>query len=351
MGRVTINDIARLSGYSKTSVSFAFNDPARLSERARSKIMGIAGELGYVPDPSARNLSLRRHGTIGLLLPQIIPIAFLNPYFSQIVQGIGDVCEQEGYSLTLIPPVRESMVDAVRSAAVDGLITLGLEPGTPVMNMMEQRSMPFVTIDGRGGTTSDGVAVPVIAVDDRSAASHLMRYVLSLGHRRIAILRFADAERGEDGAVDAQTFVVSERLAGYRDALVGADVDPESVVILPSESSLSGGREAVGALLDEGHLPTAIIAMSDVIAIGAIAGLEAAGVQVPDEVSVVGFDDIPESTIVRPALTTISQPGFEKGREAARVLTTMLAGGHVEARTMLATRLTLRESCISVTTR
>lgn len=345
MARITINDIARISGFSKTSVSFAFNDPDRLSEATRDRILAVADELGYVPDPSARNLSLRRHGTIGLLLPQVIPIAFLNPFFSQVVQGIGEICDRDGYSLTLIPPVRESMVEAVRSAAVDGLITLGLEPGTPVMQVIEQRSLPFVTIDGRGGTTSDGSPVPVVAIDDRAAAQRIMEHVLSMGHRDIVIVRFSDSTPVPEGEGLQHTFVVSERLAGYRAALRDTGIDPDSVRVVAAESSLLGGREAVTALREAGQVLSAVVAMSDVIAIGVIDGLKRAGYRVPDDISVVGFDDIPESALVRPALTTISQPGYGKGRSAAAALMAMLKGLQVDARAVLETTLTVRDSC------
>lgn len=361
MARVTINDIARLSGFSKTSVSFAFNDPSRISDATRDKILGIATELGYVPDPSARSLSLRRHGTIGLLLPQIIPVAFLNPYLSQIVQGIGDICGERGFSLTLIPPVHESIVEGVRSAAVDGLITLGLEPGMEVVDIIRRRNLPFVTIDARGaeplaaslgasGGCDDGEPVgtdpfPVISVDDRTAAAHVMRYVLSLGHRRIAILRFPDEPDRSDSGVNGYTYVTCERLAGYREALDAHDVSEEAVPILACESSLEGGEEAVGSLLDMGRLPTAIVAMSDIMAIGAMRALERAGFAVPDDISVAGFDDIPESRIVNPGLTTVSQPGFEKGRTAAQVLTAMIDSEPIQARYVLTSRLRLRGSC------
>ncbi|MFA7566255.1 MAG: LacI family DNA-binding transcriptional regulator, partial [Alkalispirochaeta sp.] len=139
MARVTIKDIARISGYSKTSVSFAFNDPGRISEKARKRILAVADSLDYIPDPMARNLSLQRHSSIGLLLPEVIPQAFRNSHLSEIVRGIGAVCEKHGYSLTLIPPLRESVLEGVRSAAVDGLITIGLEPGMETVSLIKRR--------------------------------------------------------------------------------------------------------------------------------------------------------------------------------------------------------------------
>ena len=335
MARVTINDIARISGYSKTSVSFAFNDPGRISEKARNRILTIAEELGYIPDPVARNLTLRRHGTIGLLLPETISLAFLNSHLSQIVQGIGEVCEREGHSLTLIPPVRESVLEGVRSAAVDGLITVGLEPGMETVELIRQRHLPFVTIDGRVGG-----GFPVVGIDDREAARAIMRHVLQLGHRSLAVICFVDEPQ-----LAGPSQVKGERLTGYREALSELD-DGEyrSARFWETESSCTGGREIAEEILDAGEWPTAIVAMSDVIALGVLEHLANRGVSVPGEVSLVGFDDIPEARLVGPQLTTISQHGFEKGQTAANLLMRLIAKEQAESHIVLDTRLVVRES-------
>lgn len=345
MPRVTINDIARIAGYSKTSVSFAFNDPSRISETAREKILAIAGELGYVPDPVARNLTLGTHGTIGLLLPETIATAFQNSHLSQVVQGIGEICERENHSLTLIPPRRESLLEGVRSAAVDGLITLGLEPGTDIVELIRQRHLPFVTIDGQ-----DGGGFPVVGIDDRAAAAAAMNHVLDLGHRRIAVVCFVDEPQ-----LTGVSPVRAARMAGYREALEARGVavtaaGAQGAAGAPDarfwecESSMAGGREAAERILDSGDAPTAVVTMSDVIGLGVLEYLGEAGRRVPEDVSVVGFDDIPEATLVRPKLTTVSQYGFEKGRRAAEILMRLIGSEEVVASTALETRLVVRES-------
>ncbi len=345
MPRVTINDIARIAGYSKTSVSFAFNDPSRISETAREKILAIAGELGYVPDPVARNLTLGTHGTIGLLLPETIATAFQNSHLSQVVQGIGEICERENHSLTLIPPRRESLLEGVRSAAVDGLITLGLEPGTDIVELIRQRHLPFVTIDGQ-----DGGGFPVVGIDDRAAAAAAMNHVLDLGHRRIAVVCFVDEPQ-----LTGVSPVRAARMAGYREALEARGVavtaaGAQGAAGAPDarfwecESSMAGGREAAERILDSGDAPTAVVTMSDVIGLGVLEYLGEAGRRVPEDVSVVGFDDIPEATLVRPQLTTVSQYGLEKGRRAAEILMRLIGSEEVVASTALETRLVVRES-------
>jgi DNA-binding LacI/PurR family transcriptional regulator len=332
VARVTINDIARISGYSKTSVSFAFNDPDRLSEQARQRILAVAEKLGYIPDPVARNLTLGTHGTIGLLLPEAIATAFQNSHLSQVVQGIGEVCERESFSLTLIPPRRESVLEGVRSAAVDGLITLGLLPGTDTVEIIRQRHLPFVTIDGQ-----EGGGFPVVGIDDHAAAAAAMRHLLELGHRRMAVVSFIDEPQ-----LTGASPVRAARLAGYREALAAEGV--VDAAFYECESSIVGGREAAKRILACGTLPTAIVCMSDVIALGVLAHLEEQGRQVPREVSVVGFDDIPEASIVRPRLTTVCQYGPEKGRTAAELLMGLIRSGEADGHMVLDTRLVVRES-------
>lgn len=335
MGRVTINDIARISGYSKTTVSFAFNDPSRIGHETRDKILRIADDLGYVPDPVARNLSLRRHGTIGLLLPEVISFAFFNPYLSHIVQGIGEVCERDNHSLTLIPPIRESLMEGIRRAAVDGLITIGLEPGMEAVEFINRRHLPFVAIDGRVGG-----GFPVVGIDDYAAARSVMEHVLALGHRRIAVVAF-----GKEPRLSTGSHVKTQRLAGYRDVLT--EVDPtltDEVTYVYAAPSLDGGRAAARSLLDGRVAPTAIVAMSDILAVGIVDALHERGIAVPEEISVAGFDDIPEASLVRPALTTVSQPGYDKGRHAADSLMSLIADKDSPGHIVLHAELVVRES-------
>jgi DNA-binding LacI/PurR family transcriptional regulator len=335
VSRITIRDIARLSGFSKTTVSFAFNEPSRIGSQTRETILRIAEELGYIPDPAARNLSLKRRGTIGLLLPDVISDAFYNPYMAQIVRGIGEVCEREGHSLTLIPPIHASLMEGIRNAAVDGLITLGLEPGMEAVGFIQRRALPFVAIDGRSGGE-----FPVVGIDDCSAAAGIMEHVLDLGHVEIAIIGF-----GPEPLLSTGSHVTSERLKGYHAAIKAAGHEmSESIQYFTAKPSLDGGRAAARQILSETRRPTAVVAMSDIIAIGAMGFFQAHGISVPRDITVVGFDDIPETHLVRPGLTTVSQPGYEKGLVAADALVTMINGDQPEAHIVLVAQLSLRDS-------
>lgn len=320
--RPTIKDIARESGYSKTAVSFAFNDPARISKKAAEVILATANRLGYIPDPMARNFSLRRHLSIGFLLPQIIHYSMRNPYTLQVIQGIGSVCQKYGYTLTLIPPLNESIIDAVRSAAVDGLITMGMQVGMDIVDVMKTRKLPFVTIDG---TPSEGM--PSVNIQDEQAAYMIMKLVLEQGHRHIAIISLSEDAFASD---EFEASVPKRRKRGYERALkeFGLSLYGEEspIIQMVSECTLEDGKHTGHLISKLKQKPTAVVTMSDIVAIGCILYFREHDIVVPDEISVVGFDNIIEAQLISPALTTIDQPAGEKGYLAAEALFRMING-------------------------
>jgi DNA-binding LacI/PurR family transcriptional regulator len=320
--RVTINDIARISGYSKTAVSFAFNDPSRISVKACATIQRVAEELGYYPDPLARKFSLQRHESIGFLLPQHIHFSFQNPYIMQVVEGIGSVCQKYGNTLTLIPPLNESVLDAVRCAAVDGLITQGMSVEMEIVDSIKKRKLPFVTIDG-----IPSVDMPSINIDDKDAAYSIMRMVLERGHKRIAIIGLAEVSYEKHAPASIQR----ARLEGYLRALKEFDLDfsSPSVGLYTSETTLDEGKHMASMLLSGRFKPTCVVSMSDIVALGCILQFTEQGISVPEDISVVGFDNIVESSYILPSLTTIDQPAGEKGRRAAEMLFTLIRGEHL----------------------
>ncbi|AEC01672.1 LacI family DNA-binding transcriptional regulator [Parasphaerochaeta coccoides] len=326
--RPTIKDIAAASGYSKTAVSFAFNAPSRISVEAREKILGCALTLGYVPDPMARNLSLKRYKSIGFLLPQVIGNTLRNPHITGVLQGIGTVCQEHGYTLTLIPPVDGSMSEAVRGAAVDGLITMGMSVEMKIVDMMKLRKLPYVTIDG---TPSEGM--PSVNINEVEAAYLIMREVLKAGHQSIVIIAL---NKDSFEAADKSMNVPTLRLKGYHKALREAGIDPqgEEVAHLVCDTTLEEGRRMGQIVYAMERRPTAVVSMSDIVAIGAILHFHESGLLVPDDMSVVGFDDIPEASFITPRLTTIRQSSVEKGTLAAQALFRAINGEEIESNRM-----------------
>ncbi len=337
--RVTITDIALKAGVSKTTVSFAFNDPSKISKATHDRIMKIAAEIGYVPDPIARTLTMKRIGALGILIPQPIAEGFENPYLSEVLRGMGTACAQADLFLSILPPVRGHIIEAARRAIVDGIVTIGVGPDTEIIKIVRKRHLPFVTVDGKA---ADGVVN--VGIDDEQAAYELMRHVAGLGHRSLAVveLKSSDFNLPEDRF----SYVRDRRMAGFERALreVGLSFDDPRVSVHETECTLSGGERAGEALIARGTKGfTAVVAMSDIVAIGICDAFRHAGVRVPEDVSVAGFDDIPIARFNIPPLTTVRQPGYDKGFEAARLVRDAMAGIH-GADITLRTELVVRES-------
>ena len=338
--RVTIADVAEAAGVSKTAVSFAFNNPGRLAAGTATRIIEIADSLGYRPDPVARMLTQRRTGTIGLVVPQGLASIFSNPFFGMFSAGVAAVAEDAGYALHFISPLHGSLSRAIARATVDGVVVIGLAADHPEIAEIRRAGLPMATVD------SDRFEdLPSVEVDDESGARAAAEHLGGLGHRDVLVIAIERAELAPKGADDT----VSRRLRGYRSALaaVGVEVRDDDIVVSPA--TYAGGVAAVEQAWRSGRRPTAILAMSDAIAIGAIRGLRDRGLSIPADVSVVGFDDIELAEMTDPPLTTVHQPIRGKGEEAARLLLSVLAGGREPAgHRRLATRLVVRASTASV---
>lgn len=339
--RSTIKHIAELAGVSKTTVSFAFNDPAKISRETYEKIMEIADREGYVPDPIARTMTTKRVGTIGVLLPQAIQETFRNPYVAEVLRGIGMVCHQEDLFMTVLPPVKGYLSQAIRNAAVDGFIALGLEPAAEITELIRQRRVPFVAIDGDPDS-----GVVNVGIDDAAAAESMMDHILSLGHKRILILSLKS-----EGPVPTEEFssrTVNRRLEGFKRslALYGRNLEEADLRIIPVEATVEAARESVSPVLVQ-NPPTAVVCMGDVAAFGVYEACRNAGLSIPRDISVTGMDDIPFASLIYPPLTTVRQPGIRKGTYAARAIIDMIQG-RPAASVVLPTDLVVRSSTAKV---
>ena len=316
--RVTIANVAERAGVSKTAVSFAFNNPERLNAATATRILDIAHELGYRPDPVARMLTQRRTGSIGVLTPQDLSIIFTNPFFGAFSAGIAAVAEEQGYGLHFISPLHGSLSRAIHRATVDGVVAIGLTDDHPEIDEIRRAGLPMVLVDS--ATTGDTSSVDV---DDEGGARLAAAHVVELGHRDIGVL----AIDGPRAAGNGGHGVVERRLRGYRETLAeaGIELPPDAVAV--GSASIDGGIEAFDRLWDAGRRPSAILAMSDAMAIGAIRAIHQRGHSVPGEISVVGFDDIPEAAYFTPPLTTVRQDFAEVGRRCLHLLL-----GQIESR-------------------
>lgn len=317
--RVTMQDVADRANVSKTAVSLAFNNSSRLAEATVKNILEVAAELGYSGDPAARMLRTRRTDSLGLLLPQQLDKVLENPYYTQFLQGIGQTCQREGFTLLLAPPLRGSMLKTIPYAAVDGFIVSGLEYDRGEVNALRQRGIPFVLVDSE---LHDDV--PSVEIDDSEGMEQLVGHLLTLGHRRIAIVAI---ETGIEGGYRNWRGPVLRRMQGAITALASQGLTPDSdeVTVLEVPCTRAGGAAAFQQLWAQTERPTAIVAFSDIIALGVLDAARDADVSVPDEVSVTGFDDLAEASWSLPSLTTIRQPIETKGRLAAEYLVESIA--------------------------
>ena len=337
----TIADVARKAGVSRTAVSFAFNKQEQLSAETLQRILGVAHDLGYYPNPAARSLNTGRTGIVGLLIPQRTALVCSNPFILEFLRGMGQVSDRHGLSILLVSPVRGSLTHAMNNVPVDGFIALGLGAHQREVGLLCRRRVPFVVVDAQA---PEGISS--ITVDDMGGAAAIAGHVLDAGHRDVLVIAMRPPKGDDDLPATSDTAYDTShrRLCGYRHAFEarGLTLPPERVIY--ADATLDGGASALRAAWQGGHRPTAVLAMSDVAAFGAIAAARQQGLRVPDDLSVAGFDDVFEAVHSTPALTTVHQPIAEKGKQAAQLLVERLAGKVEPAHRVLRTMLMARDT-------
>jgi DNA-binding LacI/PurR family transcriptional regulator len=321
------------------SASQAFGRPELVSEQMRERVLAAAKALGYSgPDPAARRLRTGRTGVIGLIFAERLGYQFTDPAAPAFLRGVARGMQRAPLGLLLIPDsrYRDQAALTVREAAVDGFIVYSAPRSDPRVETALARRLPVVTVDQPRETTT-----PFVGIDDRAAARSAADHLRKLGHKRVGVLSFVRALDPEEKLV---LDISVERLKGYEEGLGGAW--DESLVRICRPNAARPARAAALELLGERSPPTAILAMSDVLAIGALQAAAELRVSVPDELSLVGFDDSPAASLATPPLTTVAQPHEEKGRLATKWLLEAIGNGEVgqERRAILPTELVVRES-------
>ena len=305
--RPTLATVAEAVGVSRMTVSNAFNRPDQLSPELRAKVLAKAHELGYSgPNPIARTLSRGRTGCIGVVLDAPLTLAFSDPATVEMLHGVASVCEERELGITLVPRIAGKDAELVKTALVDGFVVYCIGDRDPRLDAIVERRLPYALIDN-----PPGKADRQVNIDDRGAARATAEHLLKLGHRRFGIaLGWDEPERH---------YAARERLAGWREALEAAGVSWHDVAVAFSPGyGRATGRSAGAELLDRAPRPTAILCVSDVVALGVLDAARERGVEIPGRLSVAGFDDVPEAA--RAGLTTVHQPHADKGSAALRLL-------------------------------
>ena len=326
----TIYDIAKHVGVAAGTVSRALSRPDKVLPATRSRIEQAAAALGYVPNTVARTLKTQRSGKILVTVPDIA-----NPFFAQILQGAEDAAQALGYAVLLgdtqhQPEREERYAQMLRRNDADGLIVLGHRLPPTARAIVEQSGPTAPVVNGC--EFDPALGIPSVHIDNAAAARAVMEHLYGLGHERIAVV---------GGPTDNPLH--QQRLEGAR-AAGKAHGRLRSLRVVPGDFSVESGHAAVLALLARTPAPTAIFCFSDQMALGALAACRDRGIRVPDDLSIVGFDDLASSRYLTPALTTIRQPMRDIGACAVNLLLAIIEGRDVPLQQTLAFSLMLRGS-------
>jgi len=327
--RVSIKDIAREADVSHSTVSRALANSPLIAEETRHRIHRLARRMGYTPNAIARGLVMQRTKTVGVIVTTIE-----DPFVSEVVRGIEEVAGDSGYRVFLGTSHNDStremnVVKALREWRVDGVIVASSRVGALYQPHLKEIGAPIVLINNQNQHKSR--AIHSVAVDDAQGGAIATQHLISRGHRVIGYL---------GGPADYTANV--NRLVGYRRALAEARIAFDPARVIPGTGRVESG-EQVAQFLAQSPPPTAIFCYNDMSAIGALRALKARGVRVPEDISLVGFDDIPFASCVDPPLTTIRQPKYEMGQRAMRMLLHLLNRKRVD-NLMLPGELVVRES-------
>lgn len=330
--QITIKDVANQAQVSLSTVSRALRDPQSVPEATLLKVRAATKALGYVYNAMAGSLSSRRTSTIGVLIPSPVYAAF-----GMNLMAIQDVCSDRNFSCRVaahqFSPVQErQMLKRFHEQRVEGLIIAGLDASNiPALKEIEASGIPYLTLWETLDKKSN-----YIAIDNFKASYNMIAYLIALGHERIGLLLgpLRCAQRNQ------------ERLRGYRQALSDHGIAYDTSLVCSTLPSFMYGCESMRSLLRLENVPTAVMCDSDYLAIGAMRAVHEAGLLIPEDISVCGFDDIEIASYVIPPITTIKTPCYEMGRLAAtHMLDALQAGTSLNVHYVLDTELVVRDSC------
>ncbi|WP_170403213.1 LacI family DNA-binding transcriptional regulator [Ruegeria arenilitoris] len=326
----TLDDVAKLAGVSTATVSRCLNDPDRVVEATRQRVLSAVDRLGYTPNFAARVMAAKRSWTIGAIIPTME-----NAIFARGLQAFQEELHQHGYTLLVSssaydPDLEAEQIRTLVARGADGVLLIGHDRDPKVYKDLARRDIPVMI----AWSFLAEAQVASVGFDNRAAMAGLANRVIELGHKRIGVISGITA--GNDRA--------RLRIEGIRDAVRQNGLSSSNLTILETPYQIENGAEAFSRLMSQDVRPTAILCGNDVLAVGALHRAREMGLKVPKDVSVTGFDDIELARIASPALTTVHVPHREMGRRAALALIDMLENQTPNTGTQLATHIVERQS-------
>ncbi len=330
---LTLEDIARMSGVSRSTVSRVINGEPNVNEQTRARVQAIIQNINFHPNLAARGLAAGHSKVIGLVIPTGVLAIFTDPYFSLVIQGVSSACNARGYSvmLWLAEPEYErgTIGQIINNGLIGGMLVSSMLVDDPLIACLYESKRPFITI-GRHPTNDQ---INYVDVDNRVGAYQGVSHILRTGRRRVGVIN------GPSNTIASQ-----DRYQGYLDALRERGVPLIPELVAEGEFSDTTGYLAMKRLLP--YKPDAVFAASDAMAFAAMRAIHEAGLRIPEDIAMVGFDDIPAATNSNPPLTTVRQPIQRTGSIAAEVLIDMIEHpGPLPRRIVLPTELIIRSSC------
>lgn len=329
----SIRDVAKTAGVSVSTVSHAINKTRYVSEETRTKVFVAMEELNYKPNRLASSLRRKdkRTNTLGVLIPDSA-----NPFFAEVLRGVEDTCFEFGFNVFLCnsdddPQKEINYIEALLGKQIDGIILISTGTHNDSLDILAQSKIPSVLVD----RVVSGGGIDSVLVDNETGGYQAAEFLINLGHKRV-------------GCVTGPSLATpsAARVKGFKKAFSDHDLELGNELFVPGDFRAQSGCNATKSLLEINAPPTAIFTCNDLMAVGALHALDQAGMRIPEDMSIIGFDDIPLASLTKPPLTTIAQPSQSMGLSAAKMVITRIENPSLPPREdILSTSLVERNSC------
>ncbi len=326
----TLDDVARLAGVSTATVSRCLNNPDRVVEKTRKRVMEAVQTLGYTPNFAARVMAAKRSFTIGAIIPTMD-----NAIFARGLQAFQEELHRRGYTLLVAssaysPDIEEEQIKALVARGADGLLLIGHDRDSAVYDYLDVQGIPTLC----AWSILPETRLPSVGFDNHGAMKALTQEVLKLGHENIAMI--SAVSKGNDRA--------QSRIDGFRDAIRDKGLEPDHAMVVETTYEIESGAQGFVQIMKNDAQVTAVLCGNDVIAAGALRAAKEMGYRVPEDISITGFDDMELGRIVEPTLTTVHVPHHRMGTKAAQELVAMVERKSADVPHCLETQVVMRDS-------